>query len=328
MERPLVTIITPAYNAEPFIRRSIDSALSQSYTNIELVIVDDGSTDKTAEVIKSYKDKRVRYLHQNNQGQGAARNYGIKESRGELITFLDADDEYLADKIKAQAEYLFANNCYQAVYCNALHFFTDEPEYFFKKDRDHPSGDIFPALLEGSLINPNTIMFRREVLERFCFEEGVHGRYSEEWVLYLKVARAGLRFAHIDQDLVIVEIRRDSNTQWDTQWIIKKNTLDMFDEVFKTMTIDEKKHYQIENIIKSNKIKLAVAYLIARKKSEALDILSGVIPNLQLALLKIALIFIPSGLLSNYLINTWKKRQQGSFKKLPRDTELAKAGGS
>jgi len=192
MKQPLVSIITPAYNAEPFIKRSIDSALSQSYANIELIIIDDGSTDSTAEIIKSYDDKRIRYLHQSNQGQGAARNYGIRESKGELITFLDADDEYTTDKVKEQAEFLLSNNDYQAVYCNALHFFTDEPGFFFKKDRDYPSGDIFPALLEGSLINPNTIMFRREVLERFCFETGVQGRYSEEWTLYLKIARRRL----------------------------------------------------------------------------------------------------------------------------------------
>ncbi|PJA94745.1 hypothetical protein CO130_02855, partial [Candidatus Jorgensenbacteria bacterium CG_4_9_14_3_um_filter_38_10] len=88
---PLVSIIIPAYNAEKYIQRALESALAQTYKDIEIIVIDDGSTDKTAEIIKTYQDPRIIYFFQKNQGQGPARNNGIKKSQGEYITFLDAD---------------------------------------------------------------------------------------------------------------------------------------------------------------------------------------------------------------------------------------------
>src|SRR3989344_2966502 len=102
----LVSIIIPAYNAEKYIGRAIKSALSQAYDNLEIIVVDDGSLDRTREIAESFKDSRVKYLYQQNRFQGAARNYGIRESKGEYITFLDADDMYMPGKVERQAGFL------------------------------------------------------------------------------------------------------------------------------------------------------------------------------------------------------------------------------
>mgnify|MGYP000212139064 CR=1 FL=1 len=158
---------------------------------------------------------------------------------------------------------------YQVVYCNALHYYSNRPDRLLKKKGRPPSGDIFPYLLYSSLINLNTMMFRREIFERgFMFGEGVYGRYSEEWELYLKVSRAGYRFGYIDEDLVVVEIRPDSNTQWETQWIIKKNTVEMFEDMATTMNDSEKRIFQVDKILRKHRIKLGVAYLIAGRKRD------------------------------------------------------------
>lgn len=103
-----VSAVVPAYNAEKYIARSIDSILNQTRRPDEIIIVDDGSTDGTAEIIKNYGDK-VRYIHQENAGASVARNTGVNASKGEWIAFLDCDDEWLEDHILQQVELIERN---------------------------------------------------------------------------------------------------------------------------------------------------------------------------------------------------------------------------
>ena len=93
-ENPLVTIITPTYNRAAFLPQAIDGVLAQTYGNLELIIVDDGSTDNSPEILSEYqnKDDRIRVYRQENQGQSIARNKAIREARGEFICFLDSDN--------------------------------------------------------------------------------------------------------------------------------------------------------------------------------------------------------------------------------------------
>lgn len=313
MNFPLVSIIMPAFNAQDFIVRSLKSACDQTYTNIEIIVVDDGSTDNTADIIKSYDDYRIRYLYQSNQGQGVARNKGVEVSKGQYITFLDADDRYLPKKVSRQVELLTTHPEFDATYCNAYHYYDNNPDKLLKKTRKFPSGDVLPDLLKSSFINPNTVIFKRHVLERFKFRDGAHGRYAEEWELYLNIAQAGHKFGHIDDELVVVEVRSDSNTQWDTQWIIKKNTLEMLEKIFSQMNDSEREVYKADEILRSNKVKLAVAYLISMKKKESFKVINTLYPKPLACILTIALSVAPSRLLKDYLIKNWKKRQMESF---------------
>jgi glycosyltransferase involved in cell wall biosynthesis len=98
----LVSVITPCFNAASYIRSAIDSVLSQTYTNIELLLINDGSTDETEAIILSYADPRIRYFSQNNKGQCAASNYGLSHAKGEYLKFFDADDVMNAMHIEAQ----------------------------------------------------------------------------------------------------------------------------------------------------------------------------------------------------------------------------------
>jgi glycosyltransferase involved in cell wall biosynthesis len=101
--KPLVSAIIPAFNAERYIRDAIESVLSQTYLHIECLVVDDGSTDGTRELVESFAEK-VQYVLQENQGVSAARNHGVARATGELIAFLDADDAWLPSKIEKQVE--------------------------------------------------------------------------------------------------------------------------------------------------------------------------------------------------------------------------------
>lgn len=102
----LVSVIMPCYNAAGFISVAIQSVLDQTYTNFELIIVNDGSTDKSEEEIKKFDDKRIRYFRQENKGQCAASNFGIAQARGEYIKFFDADDVLGSEHLEAQMKRL------------------------------------------------------------------------------------------------------------------------------------------------------------------------------------------------------------------------------
>lgn len=120
---PTVSVIIPLYNKEPHIKRAIDSVLDQKIQDFEIIVIDDGSTDKGAEVVNSFKDQRIRLIQQKNAGVSAARNKGIEEAKAELIAFLDADDEWMPNFINIilhlKGKYLNAG-AYSAAYkiCN------------------------------------------------------------------------------------------------------------------------------------------------------------------------------------------------------------------
>ena len=120
MNNSLISIIIPTYNGSKNIKRALTSVLNQTYPNIEIIVVDDASTDNTIEVVNSIKDKRIKLLrHTTNRNGSAARNTGIRASKGEYIAFLDDDDEWLPEKLSRQLEYLESKNPkeWKAVVC-------------------------------------------------------------------------------------------------------------------------------------------------------------------------------------------------------------------
>jgi len=108
-----VSVVVPVYNAQEYLRRCVDSILNQTYTDLEIILVDDGSTDQSAEICKEYavKDSRVRYLFQENAGPDYARKKGVQVSTGEYLTFADADDYVDADMIGRLHQELVERNC-------------------------------------------------------------------------------------------------------------------------------------------------------------------------------------------------------------------------
>jgi glycosyltransferase involved in cell wall biosynthesis len=104
-ETPLVSVIIPTYNFASFLPKAIDSCLNQTYQNLEIIVVDDGSTDHTREVVQGFKDKII-YIYQDNQGVSAARNTGLELATGDFITFLDADDYLTEDSIQVRLDVL------------------------------------------------------------------------------------------------------------------------------------------------------------------------------------------------------------------------------
>lgn len=183
-----VSIIIPAYNSARFLPEAIESVLAQTYKDYEIIVVDDGSTDNTKEVLKPYLDK-IKYVYQENRGAASARNTGIKHSQGEYIAFLDADDVWLPEKLHIQADYLDNNQEIAMVYSQSLWMSEDGRLLTGKKSRHRiPSGDVFNILFFKNFIFTPTVMVRKRIL-------GTVGLFNESFVstedrdLWLRIAR-------------------------------------------------------------------------------------------------------------------------------------------
>jgi len=148
--QPTVSIVIPTYNRRNLLKRAIDSALNQVYSDFELLVIDDGSTDGTQKMVEDYSDGRVRLIeHTTNQGANAARNTGIDHAEGKYIAFLDSDDEWLPTKLERQVAHLESSSNEQTgVYC--YHYTQDDKEGAIKKaPANGYEGDIRQKLLSG-----------------------------------------------------------------------------------------------------------------------------------------------------------------------------------
>lgn len=189
-ERPRTSVIITSFNYAEYLPAAIASVLAQTDGDFELLIVDDGSTDGSLAVARSYADPRIRVLVQPHSGLGAACNTGMQAACGRYIAFLDADDIWVRDKLAAQCELLDRRPDIGLVYTrfgviDADGRMQSRRSYLARK----PSGAILPYLLEGNVIGtPSTICFRRDLIEKnmLCFDDTY--TYSEDWHFYLRVA--------------------------------------------------------------------------------------------------------------------------------------------
>jgi teichuronic acid biosynthesis glycosyltransferase TuaG len=200
MSDDLVSIIMPAYNAEKYIAASIESVLAQTYSDWELIVVDDGSTDSTATVVQEFatSDPRVRYIFQENGRLGKARNTGISNSTGRLIAFLDSDDLWLPTKLEVQTRAMAENNA-DVVYSKSYVFcdenIDDETQTLTSSAGKFSGPDFFDSLIRYPQIPVLTVLFKRSALDRVgLFEEGKAYHGCEDYDLWLRLARAGLVF--------------------------------------------------------------------------------------------------------------------------------------
>ncbi|NEX22623.1 glycosyltransferase [Thiorhodococcus mannitoliphagus] len=176
---PHVSVIMPSYNAAPYIAEAIDSVLSQDYPNKELIVIDDGSTDNTVEIVRAY-EARLRLIRQENQGSAVARNAGLAASQGELIAFLDSDDCWLPGKLTAQVSYLRDHPEIGVVF-SRWQVWKPDPDGGFRRplipEREKPSeqrpkivpersGWLYNRLLFSSLLHTITVMARRTLIEQ------------------------------------------------------------------------------------------------------------------------------------------------------------------
>lgn len=229
MTEKLVSVVIPSYNRAYCIAKTIDSVLGQTHRNVEAIVVDDGSRDNTRELIETTyaNEPRVRYLYQTNAGVSAARNYGLREARGDYIALLDSDDLWLPWKVEAQLRCLHALPEAGMVWTDMMAVNPEgvvlAPRYLTKmytayswfRNRDHLfgrsfpfaeldpklsaeigeprvySGDIFSQMVLGNLVHTSTVLLRRERFERVKAFDVSLLRSGEDYDFHLRTCREG-----------------------------------------------------------------------------------------------------------------------------------------
>jgi glycosyltransferase involved in cell wall biosynthesis len=180
-----VSVIIPTYNRGCVIKEAIESVLEQEYTEFELIVVDDGSTDATFEVLDSYRNV-IKVLSQENKGVSAARNRGIAEASGKFIAFLDSDDLWLPQKLSAQVD--FFEQTPGALICQTEEvWIRNGLRVNPKKRHKKPSGMIFEPSLDLCLVSPSAVMMKRSLFDRIGgFDETLPA--CEDYDLWLRIS--------------------------------------------------------------------------------------------------------------------------------------------
>ena len=178
---PIVSVIIPAYNRSSTIARSVESALAQTFHDLEVIVVDDGSSDTTRDVVQSIPDERLRLIcHEMNLGAAAARNTGMKAATGRFIAWLDSDDEWQPDKLRIQIETLDrAASDVKACYC--AHERVEQGRMRIHLPRQNDRKKLF---LGCDLGPGTTLLFERTVLDEVGYLDKSLGRYEDwDWLL-------------------------------------------------------------------------------------------------------------------------------------------------
>lgn len=228
----MISVVIPSYNRSKTILRSVESVLNQTYTDIEVIIVDDGSTDDTEKVIKSISDLRVKYIKQENLGACVARNKGVELAKGDYIAFHDSDDVWHKDKLKKQFDIINNTNA-DVVICKMALI-----------DRSGNVKKIYPSYLSEGYIKPvknlfeigtQTIIGKSSIFKKYKFDDDLP-RFQEFEMLY-RVSKEYSIYC-LDEVLVDYYVGDDSiSKNPNKMFLAGKIILDMHPEIIKTKPI-------------------------------------------------------------------------------------------
>lgn len=248
MNEKLVSVIIPAYNIEDYIGRCLDSVISQTYKNLEIIVVDDGSGDCTAKILDDYKEKdcRIKVIHKKNSGVSSARNKGLDIASGDYIGFVDGDDlvdvnlyETLVKLIEEGAD--IAHCGYQMVFPNRVDYY-----YNTGKKKIQTTKEGLKDLLSGEMIEPALYnkLYRKELFNNIRLNENL--KINEDLEINYKLFKKSKKSIYYDLPLYSYMIRKNSATSSNT--IIRKN-----EDSFNVLR-------EIKNDSKNDKEVYAIAY--------------------------------------------------------------------
>ena len=221
---PRVSVIIPSYNCARFIDRALQSVLDQTYSDYEIIVVDDGSSDETREVVMRYGSE-IRYMYQRNRGLSAARNYALGAATGELIAYLDADDAWYPTKLEKQVAFLDANPR-----CGFVHSdvdVLDDRDQVVRRNFNRETGRLVPigkcmlALLERCHVQILTVLIRHDIVRKVgYFDERLIG--VQDYLQWILAAMEGAELGYIDESLALYRWTKGSLSSNE-----KRNTADL-----------------------------------------------------------------------------------------------------
>jgi glycosyltransferase involved in cell wall biosynthesis len=196
MNKPLVTCIIPVFNGEKFIEAAIESVLNQTYKTIEIIVIDDGSTDNTQKLVKKFNGN-VKYIYQSNSGSAAARNLGISKASGDFIGFLDSDDIWDKNKISLQLECFRNHLDIEACLCNIK----------LVSDKEIPD-DQYVILTPYSVCS---ILIKRETVSRVGYFN-INLKYGEDTDWFMRIKKLDIPLKILNEKLVYARLHKDNLT--------------------------------------------------------------------------------------------------------------------
>ena len=214
---PLISVVIPAYNHERFIGAAIDSVLGQSVEDLELIIVDDGSTDRTAEVIKGYQDPRLSYTWQENQDAYNTINRGMSMARGDYIAILNSDDVYTLDRFERMLEYTLEHRA-DCVISDVIPISDDGDEFknpdfgwnqWHQGNREHyqKHGDLYAGFLHGNLmVTTSNLFMKRDAAERVGQFSSLRYLHDYDYIFRMMLAHPDTVHYLDDQKLLYYRI--------------------------------------------------------------------------------------------------------------------------
>lgn len=266
-KNPKVSVVIPAYNAVRFVNATIDSVLSQTLQDFEILAVDDGSTDNTKEILETYGDK-IRYLPKKNGGVSSARNFGIENAKGKYIAFLDADDVWMPEKLEKQVSLMETNEelglCYAATQKvdEELNYLSSIP------------ANAYEDYTESLLLNLNIVagscssaMVRREILAQ---TDGFDSRFTTyaDWEFWLRLSLL-TKFAPINEELVKYRIVKGSMSS--KPEVSKKDALGVLEKFFNLPNLPEKYKFLKDQVFSNQLMIVSGEFLHNGKVVESIN---------------------------------------------------------
>lgn len=183
---PTISVVIPAYNAQATITKTIESVRQQTYSDLEIIVINDGSSDRTAEIVNNIKEQRIKLFNYPNGGVATARNRGIAKARGEYIAFLDADDFWTEDKLELQLQALIENPDAGVAY--SWTYFLYQEDICYPSEPVYHRGNVYPQLLTKNFIHHGSNpLIRREAIA-FVGEFAPSFPHCADWDYYLRLA--------------------------------------------------------------------------------------------------------------------------------------------
>lgn len=207
-----ISVVIPTYNRDQTLGRAVKSVLNQTYRAIEVIVVDDASTDKTEQLIKSINDPRLKYIKlETNQGANHARNIGISRASGKYIAFQDSDDEWFTEKLEKQVEFIeTSNEDFDVVFCSYINVKGRDSTYLPKLEQLQRKGNLLQQLLHGNFITTQSLLIKVDVFREVgLLDEDM--KRLQDWEFLIRVA-GKCKVGFLDEPLLVTHFSDDSIT--------------------------------------------------------------------------------------------------------------------
>ncbi|WP_053347090.1 glycosyltransferase family 2 protein [Peribacillus butanolivorans] len=259
--KPLISVIIPTYNRGYVIKKTINSVLQQTYDHFEIIIIDDASNDNTESIVKSIKDKRIKYIKLQENTKGTKpRNVGINVSNGEYIAFLDSDDEWLPTKLEKQLKFILSfGEINTNIICFTRVIIKDEKLEIYRKNKPlNKNEDIMDYILVGNnVVQTSTFMISNAIAKKTLFDPGL--KKHQDWDFCLRLRNNNATFFYLPECLTVWNVDKERNDRISNSYKKQEISLDWLNS--KKNELSLKSQWAFKMII--------VDYLIDRRERTA-----------------------------------------------------------